>query len=126
MEFLPTPEPPETEYYATLGWVRYWFITEDAFNKIYDATKVKDLSEQWTWCDDRRFTCDRDEFHGSFDDMVNWITFDVQKHHPLVSRDVVEAYAKIHRFETECIEYSSKIFDKNLEKFEKIPGEKKE
>lgn len=109
------PSIPCSKWYETLDWVKFWFEQDDAFHKHYSPTY--DLNKgSVKWYDDMAFGADKELMYGSFDDMVDWITFDIQKSYPLVNRDIVKAYAMINKYEYMCCEYDSKEFEKNLGK----------
>ena len=102
---------PITDWYKALNWVKYWFEEERAFENRYAAT-YDFATGICKWYDDKQFGSDKELMEGSFQDMVNWITRTVQKHCPLVSMDVVEAYARIHYFEKMCYHNSSLTYEK--------------
>lgn len=109
------PSIPCSKWYETLDWVKFWFEREKAFHKRYSPTYDL-VSGRVKWYDNKEDGADKELMYGSFDDMVDWITFDIQKHHPLVNRDIVKAYAMIDQYEYMCCEYDSKEFEKTIGK----------
>ena len=102
---------PITEWCEALTWVKYWFEEERAFDNRY-AASYDFTSGLCKWYDDKQFCSDKELMEGSFKDMVTWVTHTVQKHCPLVSMDVVEAYARINYFEKMCYQYSCLTYEK--------------
>lgn len=107
------PSIPCNKWYETLQWVKFWFEKEEAFHKRYSPTYNLN-SGRVKWYDNREDGADKELMYGSFDDMVDWITFDIQRSYPLVNRDIVKAYAMIDKYEQMCCEYDSKEFGKTL------------
>lgn len=109
------PPIPCNKWYDTLQWVKFWFEQDKAFQKRY--APIYDLaSGSVKWYDNKEDGADKELMYGSFDDMVDWITFDIQRSYPLVNRDIVKAYAMIDRYWYMCYEYDRKEFGKKLGK----------
>lgn len=105
------PPIPCIKWYDTLQWVKFWFEKDKAFLKRYSPTYDL-VSGRVKWYDNKEDGADKELMYGSFDDMVDWITFDIQRSYPLVNRDIVKAYALIDKYEYMCCEYDCKESEK--------------